>query len=323
MPYLQRSSYRPPFLFRQAHVNTIYPALFRRVAPLPYERITIDTPDADFLDLDFVRRGHARIVVGLHGLEGSSKRPYIQGMLWQFLKRNWDVVGMNFRSCSGRMNRQLVSYNMGTSGDLKLVVEALIEMGYREIVLIGFSLGGNVTLKYLGEVGKLLPAAVRGAIAVSVPCHIASANKEIAKLENRLYLRRFLRTLHQKMAIKAQQFPGQIQIPERAFTTFHEFDDHFTGPLHGYRNGQDYYERCSSLQFLPYIARPALLLNAQDDTFLSPLCYPRELAARSSYLYLETPTYGGHVGFYQKVAKGGYYSERRAVAFVDEVLGCS
>lgn len=320
MPSVSQVSYRPPLLFRNPHINTVYPALFRQPPSLPYERISIDTPDDDFLDLDFVRGGHARIVVALHGLEGSSERHYIHGMLQQFLRREWDVVGMNFRSCSGRMNRQLRTYNMGASPDLKLVIAHLVDLGYEEIVLVGFSLGGNVTLKYLGEEGPNLPETVKAAVAISVPCHIASANLEIAKWQNRLYLRRFLQTLNEKMIEKAASFPDEVQLPPKPFTTFHDFDDHFTGPLHGYRDGADYYERCSSLQFLPNIHCPTLLLNALDDTFLSEQCYPHTLAERHPYLYLETPRYGGHVGFFQWPSKGAYYSEQRAVAFVQEQL---
>jgi predicted alpha/beta-fold hydrolase len=316
MPYLAYSPYRPPLVFRQAHINTIYPALLRQSPALPYERVCIDTPDEDFLDVDMVRRGHRRVVLALHGLEGSSERPYIRAMLATFLERHWDVAGMNFRSCSGRMNRQLQSYNMGASPDLRVVVGALLDMGYNNIVLIGFSLGGNVVLKYLGEEGIHAPSEIKAAVAISVPCHISSANEKIAKAENRIYLRRFLKTLHEKMAEKAARFPNQLQMPARPFTTFHEFDDYFTGPIHGYRDGQDYYERCSSLQFLPDIHRPTLLLNAQDDTFLSPACYPRSLAQQLDKFYLETPKYGGHVGFYQPTRKGGYYSELRAREFV-------
>lgn len=316
MPIVTSSNYHPPYPFRNAHINTMYPALLRRISPLPYKRVTVDTPDGDFLDLDFVHRDRSRIAVGVHGLEGDSVRPYIQGMLHQMLQRDWDVLGMNFRSCSGRTNRLPQSYNMGASNDLKFVVNYLLEQGYEEITLIGFSLGGNVVLKYLGEEGIHIPKAIKRAVAISVPCHIATANAEINHWRNRLYLWRFLKTLNAKVKEKAALFPEHIQVPKRMPRNFTEFDDQFTGPIHGYRDGMDYYTQCSSKQFLPKIQVPTLLLNALDDTFLSDECYPYEIAKKQPNLYLETPQYGGHVGFWDTAHRGGYYSERQATAFI-------
>jgi uncharacterized protein len=320
MPLIPHSSYHAPRFFQQAHLNTIFPALFRRVRALPYQRETIPTPDGDFLDIDWIKTGSSRLIIGLHGLEGNTNSPYLQGILSYFSQHGWDALGMNFRSCSGRMNNRLRSYNMGESSDLHHVVAYAITQGYQEIVLTGFSLGGNVLLKYLGESGPLLPAVIKGAVAFSVPCHIPSANVAIAHWENKLYLVRFLQTLNAKMLAKVKQFPGSLRVPKRMPRSFQEFDSQFTAPIHGYRDAADYWDSCSSIHFLPNISIPVLLVNAEDDTFLAPPCYPRELAENHPFLYLETPQYGGHCGFYSPLADGSYWTERRALAFIQSIV---
>ncbi|MCB0636238.1 MAG: alpha/beta fold hydrolase [Lewinella sp.] len=318
MPLIPSSTYRAPWFFRQAHLNTIIPALLRPVAPLPYERTTPHTPDDDFVDLDWLTAGHDRLVIALHGLEGSADRPYIRGLMQYFTTRGWDGLAFNFRSCSGRPNRQIRSYHMGATADVKLAVGHALEQGYREIALVGFSLGGNVLLKYFGEEGEQLPAAVIGGVAFSVPCHIPTANVAIAHRQNRLYLWRFLKTLNRKMAEKVRRFPNQLSLPARMPRSFYEFDDFFTGPMHGFRGAEHYWESCSSLNFMPDIHRPVLLVNAQDDTFLSPSCFPVELARQHDFLFLETPSHGGHCGFMSFDEEGGIWSEQRAWVFLEQ-----
>ncbi len=316
MPIVAESDYQAPWLFRSAHLNTIYAGLIRKVDGLEYVRTTMETPDDDFMDLDWVKQGASKLLIAVHGLEGASDRAYIRGALRYFHQEGWDGLGMNFRTCSGRMNRQLKTYNMGASDDLALVVEHAVSLGYQQIGLVGFSLGGNVILKYLGEKGEQTPKEVKAAVAISVPCHIPTANIAIAHWQNRLYLWRFLRTLNEKLTYKAGRFPDELSLPDRMPRSFREFDDHFTGPVHGYLDGPDYWDRCSSTHFIPNIRRPALLINAQDDTFLSPQCFPFELARAHPFFHLETPQYGGHVGFVTFGSNGIYWSERRALEFL-------
>lgn len=319
MPLIEPSSYIAPVLFRQAHFNTIYAALFRKIAPPDYQRETLETPDGDFLDLDWRRQpGADRLLIALHGLEGSADRPYIRGILQEFFQHGWEGLGVNFRGCSGRPNRQPRSYHMGATDDLDLVLRHIHAHGrYRTVVLVGFSLGGNVLLKYIGERGDKAVGVVDAAVAFSVPCHIPSANIEIDKWYNYLYLQRFLRSLHEKIQEKARRFPGLIDLSGPAPRSFREFDDRYTAPLHGFRDATDYWESCSSLRFLPEIRLPVLLVNALDDTFLSKACYPVDLARDSPYLFLEMPKWGGHVGFATYNGQGAYWSEQRARAFVE------
>lgn len=322
MPLIQKSTYRAFGPFRHGHVNTIYPALFRKVAGVHFERQRVTTPDGDFLDLDWSARGRRCLAVILHGLEGNASRPYVRGMARYFNQRGWDALGFNFRGCSGEPNRKLRSYHVGETGDLKFALSVILdERGYESVALIGFSLGGNVVLKYLGEEGDQVPPEVRCGIAFSVPCDVMSANREIDKWQNWLYRHRFIASLNNKVKEKAIRFPEQLTLPRPMPRDFREFDGRFTAPIHGFRDAEDYWTRNSSLRFLPGIRRPALLVSARDDSFLSPACYPSGLAEEHPRLFLEIPRWGGHVGFVSSGPGGAYWSEHRAWQFAGEMAG--
>ena len=317
MPLIQSSTYKPSRIFRTGHINTIYPALFRKIPSFDFERERIDTLDGDFLDLDWAKKGNDRLLIALHGLEGSAERPYIQGVIQYFNRNGWDGVGLNLRSCSGELNRKLQSYNMGSSDDLAFVIDYIIEhYDYKEVVLVGFSMGGNIILKYLGE-GNVIPSKIKAAVAFSVPCHIPTATIEIERWQNWQYVRRFMKTLNEKTEKKAKMFPSDLDVSKPMPRNFTEFDGRFTAPVHGYSSAADYWTKCSSLQFLENISIPTLLVNAKDDSFLSTQCFPYEIAKSSIYFHLETPKWGGHVGFVgDDYEKGVYWSERRALEFI-------
>jgi len=322
VPLITSSGYSAKGAFRNTFFNTVYPALFRSVPEVEYERERIVTADQDFLDLDWSRVGSKRLLLTLHGLEGQSDRAYIRGMIRHFNRQGWDGVAINYRGCSGEPNLQLQSYHMAATGDVHHVIKYLEKQAkYEELVVVGFSLGGNLTLRLLAEVAHRPPAILKAAVAFSVPCDIATANVEIHRWFNYLYLRRFLKTLNEKARVKAQQFPDQVQLPAKMPRTFYEFDDWFTGPIHGFRDGADYYAKANSLQVLDAIKTPVLLISASDDTFLSPTCYPRDLAQQSRFLFFEQPDHGGHVGFANFGSSKPYWSEIRAFEFVEEILG--
>lgn len=318
MPVLTDSDYRPPLLFKNRHFNTIFPVLFRRVSGIAYRRERIDLPDGDFLDLDWAGEGRSeRLVLALHGMEGSSERHYIRGILRAFVNESWDGAALNFRGCSGAPNRLPRAYHIGDTGDLDFIIGRLRGLRrYSEIVLTGFSLGGNVVLKYLGERGTDLAPEIKKAVVFSVPCDVTSSEREISKWHNRLYVKRFLQTLNAKMSHKAALYPNQIHLQRPLPRSLREFDERFTAPLHGFAGAEDYWARNSSLPYLPNIAIPTLMVNALDDSFLSSECYPYALAEQHPNFFLETPQYGGHVGFVTFGAGGMYWSEQRALAFV-------
>jgi hypothetical protein len=318
MPIIHRSSYRPPFLLHNGHLQTIVPTLFRRVEGVVYTRMRVATPDGDFLDLDTSSVGADRVVVVAHGLEGSSNRPYVLGMVKAFNRAGWDAIAWNFRGCGGEPNRRLRSYHSGASEDLEAVLNRVSSTGrYGCVGLVGFSMGGNIVLKYLGERGERVDSRIRAAAAFSVPCDLGTAALEMGRKVNALYMKRFLRMLHEKIRAKMELFPGRIDDHgyER-IRTFREFDERYTAPLCGFESAEDYWARASSKPFLSAIRVPSLLVNALDDPFLPPSCYPLAEAASSRFLFLETPQTGGHVGFVSFPNHAAFWAETRAVEFL-------
>jgi uncharacterized protein len=305
-------SYRRPLLLFSGHLETIYPALLRSVE-LTYERKRIITPDSDFLDLDWVKRGSEKLVIISHGLEGNSSRAYVKGMARALGRAGFDIVAWNFRGCSDEINRQLRFYHSGATEDLDAVVGHASAQGYSQIYLVGFSLGGNLTLKYLGE--RKAHPAVQRAIVFSTPLDLYTSCLKISQPVNRIYARRFLNSLKQKITCKAAIMPGLDINGLDNVRTILEFDDRYTAPLHGFENAIDYYSRCSSIHFIDSISVPALIVNAQNDPFLSELCYPVSQCHGHPFTKFENPRHGGHVGFAQFNKNGLYWSEERALSF--------
>lgn len=319
MPIIHTSSYRPPCFFGNGHLQTIYPSLMRRMEYGFYDRERIETSDDDFLDIDWARAGNDRIAVLSHGLEGNSHRPYMAGMAKMLNKHGWDAVAWNYRTCSEEMNRQLRFYHNGSTDDLGRVIEHVLGPGvYQSLALIGFSLGGNLSLLYLGSQAKTLDSRIEKAIAFSAPCNLRSSATELARPINKLYMKQFLDTLHEKINRKQAMLPGLINDDDfQSIRNFKDFDDRYTAPIHGFKDAEDYWTRCSSGQFLPMITVPTLIVNAKDDPFLADGCYPVEEASSSKYVYLETPASGGHVGFIQFNKEHRYWSEQRAMEFLE------
>ncbi|HEY4652407.1 MAG TPA: alpha/beta fold hydrolase [Pontibacter sp.] len=313
MPILS-STYKAPFYLFNGHLQTIIPSLFRHVAGVTYSRERLTTPDEDFIDVDWSQVGSDSLVILSHGLEGDSGRPYILGMVRAFNEQGLDALAWNYRSCSGEPNKLLRSYHLGASDDLQFVVEHALQTGnYNNIYLIGFSAGGNITLKYLGEAPELVPAQVKKACVFSVPVDLKGSAGKIS----RVYTQRFLKTLGEKLEQKRQLYPDAVDLKDYSiFWSFPEFDNRYTAPLHGFKDAEDYYSRVSSRQFLKNIQLPTLLVNAKNDPFLSEACYPLAEAEANPYLYLEIPESGGHVGFTEDFRRDIYYSEARAVQFL-------
>ena len=229
MPVLTRSSYRPSFLFRNRHINTIFASKFRKVKDVWYSRERIETPDADFLDLDWCVTGSKRVVIICHGLEGNSRRAYMKGMVRAFLKDGYDAVAMNYRGCSGEPNRLLRSYHAGSTDDLHTVVSHIhSSRKYNEIYLIGFSMGGNLVLKYLGEDRFSVPRSVKRAAGVSTPTDLASSVAILDSFSRKIYTKRFLRFLHKKIKDKMELYPGEFNDDDQTpIRTLRAFDDRY------------------------------------------------------------------------------------------------
>lgn len=307
--------YKPPSLLFNAHLETIFPSLIRKVKGQLYARERITTPDNDFLDLDWLKQGAEKLIIISHGLEGNSKRPYVLGMAMAGLAKGFDILAWNFRGCSEEMNRQLRFYHSGATDDLDTVVQHAAHIGYKKIYLIGFSLGGNLTLKYLGEQKNSI--LIQRAVTFSVPMDLHSSCIKISQPGNWIYATRFLRSLKKKIIAKSKV---RQELDIRGINDIRsiiEFDDRYTAPLHGFKNAVDYYTQCSSIHFVSGISIPTLIVNAQNDPFLSPLCYPVDKLRGHPYVTFENPVRGGHVGFAQFRKNGLYWSEERALDFLN------
>ena len=314
MPILS-NDYKPPFLFKYRHINTIYSTLFRKTKPISFKRKRIETLDDDFLDIDFIENGSKKIVILCHGLEGSSNSKYILATAKLLSKNGYSIAAMNYRFCSGEINRQLITYHSGKTDDLHTVINYVLP-NYDAIYLVGFSLGGNLILKYNGDGLFPLSSKIKASVAISVPIDLKDSSISLQKRENKLYNWRFLRTLSKKMYLKHNQFPKELDInPLKMIKNLTDFDEYFTSKINGFKNAQDYYFKASSKQFICNISRPTLLINAKDDPFLSQSCFPINEAKNSLNFYLMIPKYGGHVGF---ISKGDFYwSENQILKFID------
>lgn len=315
------SSYNPPLFFKNGHLSTIYAGLIRKVHGVEQIRTRITLADSDFLDLDwsYASTDSKKLVIIIHGLEGSSKRAYIRGSAKILSEAGYDVCAINLRGCSGEANKLYRSYHSGATDDLASVITYILQLAkYEDIYLHGFSLGGNLLLKYLGE-QREIPSEIKGAVAISVPCQLADSLEQLLQFKNALYAKRFKGNLIEKLRLKQQLYPEFILDNDiENIKTLKDFDDIYTSKAHGFKDAMDYYSQSSSLQFLEYIKVPTLIINALNDSFLGKECYPVDIAQKHKNLYLELPKYGGHVGFYGE--NNFTYTEKRTLEFLDNIL---
>jgi predicted alpha/beta-fold hydrolase len=299
MPFIKETSFKPSLLLRNRHVNTLYRFLFSKIK-VEFKRKRMVTNDNDFIDLDFSKVNADRIVIAIHGLEGSSASNYINTITQTLNQANYDVVVFNMRGCSGEPNRLLSSYHSGKTEDLLEIITYLEKnYNYKQIHIVGYSLGGNLTLKFMGEFAKNMPELIKSAVGVSVPCNLKGSVESISKSENKIYMKGFLKTLKEKAIYKATNFPKaglNIEKIKKA-STFYDFDNLVTAPIHGFVDAEDYWKKSSCKQFIKDIKHPTLLISAKDDPFLNENCFPiKEAKESTKFIFIQT-LYGGHLGF--------------------------
>jgi predicted alpha/beta-fold hydrolase len=308
------SSYRAPWWLPGGHAQTIYAAL-HPLPPIPLRRERWDTPDDDFVDVDWAGEAKAaQTLVLFHGLEGSSASHYARAIARETLAAGWRIAIVHFRGCSGEPNRHARAYHSGDSDEADWILRRIAQEA--PVLAAGVSLGGNVLLKWLGERGDDAKRLVRRAAAVSAPIDLGAADRALsAGVSRAIYARMFLRTLQRKSIAKLERHPG-IFDAGRAMRarTLYEFDDAVTAPLHGFAGAEDYYARSSAGPLLSGVRVPTLLLNAMNDPFL-----PREALLRASRdaspsVQREFPETGGHVGF----PGGGTWLAKRILGFLSE-----
>lgn len=293
----------PAWWLRGAHGQTIGGRLLRRRSGFEFRRERLELPDGDFVDLDWPAVQPAEgtpLVIVLHGLEGSARSNYMLEMYRAVRREGLAAVGLNFRSCSGEPNRLPRLYHSGDTADLSFVLRRLADRWpARRIGAVGFSLGGNVLLKYLGEQGaRAAGFPLRAAAAISVPFDLSAGARRLSRGFPRLYQWYLLRKLKRKVRAKRAQLEGVV--PVRALLaarTFRVFDDLGTAPLHGFRDAEDYYGRSSATRYLATIAVPTLILHARDDPFLPPSAIPDRILEGHRSITARLTARGGHVGF--------------------------
>jgi hypothetical protein len=293
-------AYRAPWWLPGGHLQTIASAL----APAPsvaWRRERWDTPDGDFIDLDWAEAGEKTdgpLLALFHGLEGSSASPYARAIAARALATGWRCVVPHFRGCSGELNRMPRAYHSGDSAELDWILQRL-EARYAPggvLYAVGISLGGNALLKLLGERGTAIP--LQKAVAISAPLDLAAAGRALDRgLSRKIYTRRFLKTLKEKSFAKLDRHPGLFDAARlRRAHTFWEYDDTFTAPLHGFLGADDYWARSSSAPWLAKIRVPTLVLNARNDPFM-PATVLEAIGEVPPNVVLEFPHSGGHAGF--------------------------
>ncbi|MEX2670868.1 MAG: hydrolase [Phycisphaeraceae bacterium] len=316
-PPATASPFRPAWWLRGAHAQTLFAALCRRHPPLAMRQERWELADGDFLDLRFAGDDQASdrpTVLLLHGLQGSHKSAYIQGMMRAIVARGWRAVLIHFRGCGGELNRLPISYHSGHTEDLAHVIAEFQErQPHAPLAAVGYSLGGNVLLKRLAESGR--DVGLKAAVAVSVPYDLGCAAERIERGFSRLYQWHLLRSLRHMVREKLQVTPGALPLTEadiNALRTFRLFDDQVTAPMHGFAGVEDYYTRCSSGPMLSRIQTPTLLIHARNDPFMTPAAVP-DATALPDHVQLELSRDGGHVGFVAGRYPWAptYYLERR------------
>lgn len=328
---LVKTTFKPAWWLNNAHLQTLYPALMRKTPPLAgLRRERLITPDNDFIDIDWYGEGNQPLIILLHGLTGSSQSGYIKGLQRTLFIQGFRSVALNFRGCSGEYNHSARCYHSGETEDIHFLYQTLRQ---RELdtpfAAVGFSLGGNVLLKWLGEQGNKLK--LFAAIAVSVPLVLSTCATKLDNGFSKIYRKNLLRELKYYVQAKQQHLEklGKLQEANKieqlgdlsSIKSFWQYDDRVVARLHGFKNVQDYYQRSSSRQFLKSIAINTLLIQAIDDPFMTEEALP-ELDELSSSIHLEITQGGGHVGFIagENPFKPTYWLEQRIPEFLKQNL---
>lgn len=294
-------SFKPAWWCPGAHTQTIAGRFLRTAPALSLSRHRLEMNDGDFLDLDWLAGAEdAPLVIVLHGLEGSSQAPYVLSFLGQIRRKNWRAAAVNFRGCSGHPNRLKMTYHSGKTEDLDFLIHHFTrEKANTPIFLVGYSIGGNILLKWLGEQGENARQKVQKAAAISVPYDLTEAARILDRGFNReVYTRSLLATLKRKALHKEKLFPGILNSEKvKRCRTFEIFDREVTAPLNGFRDEKDYWQRSSSRHYLKHIRVETLLIHAEDDPFFPGALVPVGEIRDSGHLTIVMPAKGGHVGF--------------------------
>ena len=311
------STFKPAWWLRNKHLQTMWTRVSRRKLKVAIKKRRYELPDGDFLDTAWAGEGaHNPIVIILHGLGGSLRSPYAAGIMNSIVAHGWRAVFMYFRGASEEPNRLMRSYHSGDTGDFNFLVNEIRKANPGiPIFAVGFSLGGNVLLKWLGENKE--KANVKAAVAVSVPFDLPLAANSLQKGFSRVYQWYLLTVLKRKYTAKFAPEKAPISHKQvKACRNFWTFDNTVTAPLHGFYDVHDYYRQCSSKHFIKDIRLPTLIIHAEDDPFMTTEVIPEHFHASSSVEFDISPN-GGHVGFISGQIPGlaEYWLDQRILSF--------
>lgn len=298
MPLIENTTYKAEGFWRKnSHISTILGTRYKKYPVPNYTREKIITDDGDFLNLDWrFQLNKKKLVILFHGLEGDSKRTYLNSCSDYFYDKGFNILAWNHRGCGGEINNTLRLYHHGVIDDVDRIISKAVDEKYEEIYLIGYSMGGALIVNYLGAYD--VPNQVKAASVFSIPISLKSCSDTLKVFPNTIYLNNFRKTLIPKFEEKAKQFPGKLNeemIPK--IKSFDEIDEYFTAPLHGYESKEDYYYKASPATVLDNVKIPTLIVNALNDPFLGEECYPKERFKQYSHIYFEVPKHGGHCAF--------------------------
>lgn len=315
MGEIAASRFRPAWWLRNAHLQTLWPSLIRRRPELHLKSERIELEDGDFIDLAWAPPARGPVVLVIHGLEGSLDSHYARPTLAALHGAGFQAVFMHLRGCSGEPNRLDRSYHSGASEDLAAVLEHVAAGPAPVWAAVGFSLGGNLLLKYLGEQGAA--AKLQAAMAISVPFRLADCSRKLERGCSRLYRNHLMKRLRRSYLRRFSGRPSPLRVDVARLRDFFQFDDQVTAPLNGFSGAEDYYQRCSSRHYLSGIQINTLILHALDDPFMYPHTLPT-LDELGPGVELEVAAKGGHVGFIAGHVPGRarYWLDQRILAYM-------
>jgi len=292
---MKRTDFKPAWWLRSPHLQTLWPVFFKKRHKLKLLSEQVELDDGDFLDICWSEQQSDKVVLVLHGLEGSISSHYINGVIYQIEQSGYQPVLMCFRGCSGHLNRLPRAYHSGETGDLAFIVDHIKnKTGNYPYAAVGYSLGANVLLKWLGETGENNP--LKKAVAVSVPFRLQDAAKRLEKGVSKMYREHLLRSLRKTYTDKFNKIKSPLNVDVEQLKSFWDYDDKVTAPLHGFSGAQEYYDKCSSRQFLKNIDVATMIVHSADDPFMFTETAPGVGELNKNIDFLMT-THGGHVGF--------------------------
>ena len=297
---LSNSEYKgaPGYLIG-GQAQTIVPGIWRKITGLTYQRERITLSDGDFLDLDWIKKDNPKLIILSHGLEGNSTRQYMLGAAKYFSENNWDVLAWNCRSCSGTLNNTFKLYYHGDTADIESVINHAIGLDkYKEILLVGYSMGGSMLSKYLALKSNNCPSEIVGGVSFSAPYDLTASIAAVEKPTNWLYNYSFKSKLIRKIIAIDKKFPNKLDLQYlKVSTKWRDFDQAYSIKLNGFDNLDDFYESASCKNFLHTVKTPLLLVTALNDPIIPNTCINYEQIKRHKYVDIEYPAQGGHVGF--------------------------